>query len=149
MFLFFAGVRCFALTTVKPVSVAQAKEWGVTIRTALVATNQVGVWLELSPAGKLATATSALLEIGTANQNRVLKTLLPLAAGKIIFYFSTEPAYLATSTVTVYATAGNGIPPYTGFQFKMGDFIKSDDAAIPPASGSTNAPAVAPTATLR
>jgi len=149
MLLLFAAVRSFALVTVKPVSAAQAKEWGVAFRTTMVATNQIGVSLEISLTSKLATATSALLEIRTANLNRVSKTLLPLVAGKIIFYFSTEPADLATSTVTVYAKEGNGHPSYTGFQFKIGDFIQSDDVATHPAGGLTNAPSLTPPPTPR
>ena len=136
MFLVFAAVRSFAVITVQPVSAAQAKEWGVAIRTTMVATNQTGVWLELSPKSKLATATSALLEIRTANQNRVSKTLLPLVAGKIIFYFSTEPADLAACTVTVYAKVGNGNSSYTGFQFKMNDFINPQACHPEPVEGS-------------
>ena len=149
MLLFFTGARCWAVTAVQPVSRAQAKEWGMVIRTALVATNQVGVWLELSPAGKLRAATSALLEIGAANQNRVSKTLLPLAVGKVIFYFSTEPADLAASTVTVYAKVGGGNSPATGFQLKIIDFINSGDVVIPAAEIVTNPPGFAPSASSR
>ena len=141
--LFFVASPCFALVVVESVSKWRAKyDLGVTIRTAIIGTNQAGVWLEFAPEGKLATFDSAHLEIKTGERTVVSKNLLPSkqTADRVVLYFSTDPAYLPTSEITLYVKVGNGLPPFAGFQFNIGDFIKDDDVTIRPAGAMTNAP---------
>ena len=64
------------------------------------------------------------------------KTLLPLqlSRGKLVFYFSSAPEYVPTGIVIVYVPSGRGIPPYTGYQFTLGDYIKLEEVQGLPAS---------------
>jgi hypothetical protein len=41
----------------------------------------------------------------------------------VVVCFSTDPAYLSTSTLTVFYKASSGIPPYDGFRFNVSDFV--------------------------
>ena len=117
---------CFALVMIEPVSRERAeKDFGARIRTEMVATKQVGVWLEFSPKGKLETFSSVQLDIMLAERRVVSATLSPLKQTPvtIVVYFSTDPAYLSGSTFTVFYKS-SGFPSYDGFSFKVSDFIK-------------------------
>jgi len=126
-FLFLASSTCFALIEVETVSKEQAKDLGVTISAKMVGTNQVGVWLEFAPKGKLQTFSSMTLEITSGERRLVSATLSPLkqTPDSVVVYFSTDPAYLRTSTLMVFYKS-SGIPPYDAFQFHVGDFVTYD-----------------------
>src|SRR2546422_4884355 len=64
-----ASSRCYALVMLTEVSSERAaKDLGATIRTEMVGTNQVGVWLEFAPKGKLETFSSVQLEITSGDR---------------------------------------------------------------------------------
>ena len=44
------------------------------------------------------------------------------------------PEYVPTGIVIVYVPSGRGIPPYTGYQFTLGDYIKLEEVQGLPAS---------------
>ena len=122
-----ASSRCLALIVIETVSKERAeKDFGATIRTEMVATNQVGVWLEFKPKGKLQTFSSVQLEITSAGRKIVSATLLPLkqTPETVVVYFSTDPVYLSASALTVFYKISNGMPPYDGLRFNVGDFTK-------------------------
>ena len=121
--------RCFALIMITEVSSQQAaKDLGATIRTEVVGTNQVGVWLEFAPKGKLQTFSSVQLEIASGDRKLVSATLSPLkqTPDTVVIYFSTDPAYLSTSTLTLFYKISGGFPPYDGFRFKVSDCLKHE-----------------------
>ena len=127
MLMLLATSRCFALVMIETVSREQAeKDFGASIRTEAVGTNQVGVWLEFVPKGKLRTFSSVQLEITSVERKLVSATLAPLkqTPESVVVYFSTDPAYLPGSSLTVFYKINSGDPPYDGIQFKIGDFIK-------------------------
>ena len=127
--LLFAALPCFALVTVDVVSKDRAeKDLGATIRMETVGTNQVGVWLDFAPKGKLQDVGSVQLEIASAEGTLVSATLSPLkrTADSVVVYFSTTPTYLLRSRLTVYVKSG-GWPEYGhGFQFNVSDFVKHE-----------------------
>ena len=129
--LLLATSRCFALIMIHTVSKEQAmKDFGATIRTETVGTNQVGVRLEFIPKGKLQTFSSVQLEITSGERRVVSADLSPLkqTADAVVIYFSTDPSYLATSTLTLFYKTSGGVPPYDGLQFNVRDFIKHDSS---------------------
>jgi hypothetical protein len=124
-----ASSRCYALVMITDVSSERAaKDLGATIRTEMVGTNQVGVWLEFAPKGKLQTFSSVQLEIASGDRRLVSATLSPLKQTQdtVVIYFSTDPAYLSMSTLTVFYKISGGFPPYDGIRFKISDCIKHE-----------------------
>jgi uncharacterized protein YbaA (DUF1428 family) len=124
--LFMASSRCLASVGIEVVSKARAaKEFGAGIRTETVGTNQVGVWLEFTPKGKLQTFSSVQLEITSGERTLVSATLAPSkqTADAVVVYFMTDPAHLPTSRLTVFYQISSGWPPYDGIQFNVADFI--------------------------
>jgi uncharacterized protein YbaA (DUF1428 family) len=114
---------------IEPVSKERAAEdFGAGIRTEMVGTNQVGVWLQFTPKGKLQTFSSVQLEITSGERTLVSATLAPSkqTANVVVVYFMTDPAHLSTSRLTVFYKISSGIPPYDGIQFNVGDFIKHE-----------------------
>src|SRR5437773_275877 len=69
-----------------------AKDLGATIRTEMVGTNQVGVWLEFAPKGKLETFSSVQLEITSGERTLVSAMLSPSkqTPDTVVVYFSTD-----------------------------------------------------------
>jgi len=125
--MFLAASRCLALVMIERLSKEQAeKDFGASIRTEAVGTNQVGVWLEFAPKGKLRTFSSVQLEITSGAHKLVSATLAPLkqTPETVVVYFSTDPAYLPASSLTVFYKISSGDPPYDGIQFNVSDFIK-------------------------
>ena len=123
--------RCLALVMIETVSKERAeKDFGATIRTEVVGTNQVGVSLEFAPKGKLQTFSSVQLEITVGERRLVSATLSPLkhTPDTVAVYFSTDPAYLSTSRLTVFYKISGGFPPYDGIQFNVIDFIKHESS---------------------
>lgn len=126
-FLLVASSSCLASIVIWNVSPGRAaKEWGATIRTETVATNQVGVWLEFAPKGKLQTYSSVRLDITSDGRQLVSAALAPLTQtpDNVVIYFSIDPAYLSTSTLTVLYKISAGDPPYDGVCFHIGDWVK-------------------------
>lgn len=125
--LFLISSRCFALVMIEPVSKEQAaKDFGATIRTETIGTNQVGVWLEFTPKGKLQTFSSVQLEITSGERTLVSAMLAPLKQTEdiVVVYFMTDQALLSASRLTVFYKISSGSPPYDGIQFNVADFIK-------------------------
>lgn len=126
-----AASRCFGLVMIEPVSREQAeKDFGASIRTETVGTNQVGVRLEFAPKGKLRTFSSVELEITSGERKLVSATLAPLKQTPevVVVYFSTDPAYLPGSRLTLFYKINSGYPPYDGIQFNVSDFIKHESS---------------------
>ena len=126
--MFFASASCFGDIGVESVSKERAKELGVTITTRMVATNEVGVWLEFAPKGELQTFSSAKLEITSGERRLVAATLAPEKQTKdsVVVYFSTDKEHLATSTLLIFYRLSGGFPPYSAFSFNVGDFVSLD-----------------------
>jgi hypothetical protein len=124
-FLFLAaGSPCFAMMELAQVSKAQAQEMGVTIRTNLNGTSGVMVSLEFKPQGMLKDFTRVELEIN-ADSRRLVDAPLQTSrssADIVSAYFSTDPAYLATSTLMIVVQYGER--SRTGYQFRLKDFIE-------------------------
>src|SRR5512133_1075072 len=117
-----ATSRCFGLVMIQQASKEQAgKEYGASIRTEAAGTNQVGVWLEFAPKGKLATFSSVQLEITSGERRIVSATLAPSkqTADVVTVYFVTDREHLATSSLTVYYKIVGGLPPYEGLRFNV------------------------------
>ena len=127
-FMLVASSSCFASIVVETISKEQAKDLGATVSAKMVGTNQVGVWLEFAPKGKLQTFSSVSLEISSGEQRIVAATLSPLkqTPDSVVVYFSTAPAYLDTSTLTVFYKVSGGFPPYDACRFNIGDFVTHD-----------------------
>ena len=128
-FLLLTSLDCFALVMIEPVSKERAaKEYGATIRSETVGTNQIGVWLQFTPKGKLQTFSSVQLEISSWDRTLVSATLAPLKQTEagVVVYFVTDPAHLSTSRLTVFYKISSGFPPYDGIQFNVADFIKHE-----------------------
>ncbi len=124
-----ASSRCYALVMLTEVSSERAaKDLGATIRTEMIGTNRVGVWLEFAPKGKLQTFSSVQLEITSGERTLVSAMLSPSKQTPdiVVVYFSTDPAYLSTSTLTVFYKISSGEPPYDGIRFKVSDCIKHE-----------------------
>jgi hypothetical protein len=129
--MFLTASRCLGLVMIETVSREQAeKDFGASIRTEVVGTNQVGVWLEFAPKGKLRTFSSVQLEITSGDHKLVSATLAPSkqTPKNVVVYFSTDPAYLPGSRLTVFYKISSGYPPYDGIQFKVSDFIKRESS---------------------
>jgi hypothetical protein len=130
-FLFCAASSpCFALRGIEVVPRVRAeKEFGAKIRTESVGTNQVGVWLEFIPKGKLQNFDHVELEITTGGRIIVQADLRNLNQSKenVVVYFSTDPAYLSSSTLTIIVPVD---PEYAqGYQFNVKDFIKQETSS--------------------
>jgi hypothetical protein len=109
------------------VSPMQAKDLGATIRTEVVGTNQVGVWLEFAPKARFQAFKHAALGISSCDHFVVSADLAPFkqTPESIVIYFSTNPAYLKDSTLFVFCKS-NGDAPLEIFSFNVGDFVKRD-----------------------
>ena len=119
--------RCYALRMLSGVSTQQAaQELGVKIRSETVGTNQIGVWLEFSPRGKLAHFHHGELEVASGERQLVCATLLPLqqTSDKVVLYFSADPDNIKMSTLTVIVSGASGPDP-DGYSFAIKDFVKS------------------------
>jgi hypothetical protein len=128
-----ASSRCYADMMITDVASEQAaKDLGAAIRTEMVGTNQVGVWLEFAPKGKLQTFSSVKLEIGSGDQRLVAATLSPSkqTPDTVVVYFSTDPTYLSKSTLTVFYKISGGFPPYDGIRFQSERLYKASDFAL-------------------
>ena len=126
IWLFLTSFHCLATIGIETVSKEQAaKDFNATIRTETVGTNQVGVWLEFSPKGKLKTFSSVQLEITSGGQTLVSATLAPSKQTEDVVqvYFMTDPAHLSTIRLTVFYKISGGFPPYDGIRFYVNDFI--------------------------
>ena len=129
-FLFFAtSSQCFALRGIYAISKERAeKDFGATIRSEMVATNLVGVWLEFAPKGKLQKFHHVELEITSGGRKIVGADLRPLKQTEesVVVHFSTEPAYLTSSTLTVIVSVDQEYAE--GYQFNVKDFVKHEQS---------------------
>ena len=127
-FLFFAtSSHCFALRGIYAVSKERAeKDFGATIRSDMLASNLVGVWLEFAPKGKLQKFHHVELEISSGGRKIVGADLRPLKQSEesVVVYFSTEPGYLISSTLTVIVSVDQEYAE--GYQFNVKDFVKHE-----------------------
>jgi hypothetical protein len=127
--LFFPSFQGFASIVIESVSKEQAaKEFNATMHAQVVGTNQVGVWLEFTPKGKLQTFSSVQLDITSGDRTLVSATLAPLKQTEddVVVYFMTDPADLSASRFTVFYKTNGGIPPYDGIRFNVADFINHE-----------------------
>lgn len=126
---FAMSVQCFALRIIYPVSKDRAEQdFGAKIRSEMVATNLVGVWLEFVPKGKLEKFHHVDLEISSGGRKIVGAALQPLKQTKesVVVYFSTDPAYLTSSTLTVIVSVD--LEYAEGYQFDVKDFVKPEQS---------------------
>jgi hypothetical protein len=111
--------RSYALRVIYSVSTEQAaQELGAKIRWEVVATNQVGVWLEFAPRGKLARFDHGELEIASAGRQLVCAALQPLhqTSDKVVLYFSADAEHIKMSTLTLIVSVD---PEYAeGYSFR-------------------------------
>lgn len=128
-----ASSQCYAVQFVQGVFTEQAAQGlGVKIRSEVVGTNQVGVWLEFSPHGKLAHFSHGELEVASEGRWLVRATLLPLqqTSDKVVLYFSADGDYIQKSTLTVIVKDASGPDP-DGYSFPIKKFVK-----MPPNKGA-------------
>lgn len=117
-----ASNQCFALRENADVSREQAKEWGIRIRSQTFSTNQVGVWLEFKPTGKLEGFSHVELEITAGEKNLVSAPLLATSdGGNTTVHFSVDPAYLPASRLRIVVRLRERTT--VGYQLKVKDFI--------------------------
>lgn len=128
-----ASSPCFALQVNTDVSKERAKEMGVTIRSHLNGEAGVAVWIEFKPQGVLKNFTRVELQISAGGKHLMSAPLLTSrpSADSVSAYFSADPAYLATSvlTIVVQDVERDGERTRIGYQFKMKDFIEPEAAA--------------------
>ncbi len=106
------------------VSRERAKELGVTIRSNPNGESGVRVWLEFQPKGVLKNFTRVELDI-TAGEKRLVDAVLQTThptADTVTAQFSADPAYLATSVLTIVVQDGERTR--IGYQFKVKDFLE-------------------------
>lgn len=124
--LFLAGPsQCFALMELEDVTKERAKALGVTIRSKLVGTNAVYVWLEFKATGELKHFNHAQLAF-TAGERSLSTTLLPErpTPGSVVVFFSADPVTLRACKVTVAVHLDERTN--VGYGFKMKDFIEPE-----------------------
>jgi len=131
LLIFLLMVACrpgLALQLNQDVSRERAKELGVTIRSNLDGENGVKVWLEFVPAGALKNFTHVDLEIDADGKRLVAAPLLASrsTAEKVSVHFSADPAYLATSVLTIVVQDAE---ERFGFRLKVKDFLEPKKSA--------------------
>ena len=114
----------FALQINKEVSKEAAKKLGVTIRSQQNGEEGVAVWLEFNPQGELKNFTRVELEITAAGKSLVHAPLLTSrpTEDNVSVHFSADPAYLATSELTILVQDEKDTRLV--YQFKLKDFIE-------------------------
>jgi len=125
-FLVVSSSRCYAVRMIARVVTQQAaQELGVKIRSETVGINQIGVWLEFSPRGKLAHFSHGELAVASGERQLVGATLLPLQQTneKVVLYFSADVDNIKLSTLTVIVSSASGPDP-DGYSFAIKDFVK-------------------------
>lgn len=128
---------CYALQLIEEVSTEPvAQELGVKIRSEIVGTNTLTVWLEFLPHGKLEHFRHGELEISSGGRWLVRATLLPLqqTRDRVVLCFSADADYVKMSTVTVIVH-GASRPDPDGYKFVIKDFVK-----MPPNAAEKPAP---------
>ena len=146
------SLSCFGAIFVTYVSKEQAEnEFGATLRTAQVATNELRVWLEFAPQGRLRTFHSVQLQTTARDGTLVSKSLSAVkrttervvrsaftsdAQGNLspvknkeettVVEFSIAPADLSISRLIFYYQIDSGLPPYAGIEFRISDFMKPE-----------------------
>jgi len=127
--LLVAAPSIFASIRVTNVSNEQAvKDYAMSVQVQPVGTNHVGVRVAFVPRGRLATFSSAQLEIGSADQLLVSARLLPevKTTNSVVLYFQTQPANVTISTLTLYYRIDKGYPPYDAVKINVRDFLASE-----------------------
>lgn len=124
LLLFAAASPCFGLVLIADVSKERAKEMGVTLRSHLNGDAGVAVWLEFKTQGALKDFTHVDLQI-TAEGKSLVRAVLRVErtpAGIVSANFSADPAWLATSTLTI--RVHDGERNLIGYRLKVKDFIE-------------------------
>jgi hypothetical protein len=103
LLLFAAPSQCCAMMVIEDVSKARAKELGVEVRSKMIGTNAVYVWLEFKTKGELKDFQHAQLEITAGERSVVSATLLPdrPSPDSVVVFFSADPATMPTCTVWI------------------------------------------------
>lgn len=122
--LLLASIPCFAVWSIEDATKERAAELGIEIWSKVISTNQVGVWLELKPQGKLKEFDHVGLEITAGRQTVVAARLLPTrqSEDRVTVAFYTGPAHLAMSKLTVYVR--NQGRSSVGYRFTVKDIVK-------------------------
>ena len=100
-----ASSRCYALQKFEAVhTLEDAQELGVIIRSQLVASNQVAVWLEFAPRGKLKDFLRGQLEVSSTGGEQFIRVaLMPIEqnSDKVVLFFLADPGRVKISTLTI------------------------------------------------
>lgn len=117
-------IRCFGEMMISDLSREQAQAMDVTVRSETNGEAGVVVSLEFKASGKLATFKFVELQIGEG-EGRVMSA--PLLAENpssrnVVVHFSTRPAYLDKSILTIVVTASNQLGG-EGYRLKVKDFV--------------------------
>ncbi len=125
--MLFASALCFGSVVVETVSKERAKALGVSFATKTVATNQVEVSFQYVPKDLYQSVVSVTLDIYSGDRKLVSATISPSkqTADLVVYHFTTDPAFLAGSSLKVCFKDG-GIPPYGYSLFQLGDFVSHD-----------------------
>lgn len=106
------------------VSRERAKELGVTIRSQTNGQSGIKVWLEFKTQGELKNFSHVNLDITAGEKWLVDAPLLTTRPSpeSVVVFFSADPAYLATSVLTIVVQ--DGVRTRVGYQFKVKDFVE-------------------------
>src|SRR2546428_811936 len=125
IFLLVASTPYFALWSVADATAEQAKELGIEVWSKVISTNQVGVWLELKPQGKLKEFDHVGLEIMAEGKALVSARLLPTRSSenRVTVNFYADPAFFPMSKLTVYVRHKGEAS--VGYRFTVKDIAKA------------------------
>ena len=125
LMLVIASRNCIAEMLIADVSKEEAKQMGVTMRSAKSGDAGVKVWLEFKTNGKLRTFKRVELEIGEGKNRIMSAPLLPVQPVPecVVVNFSANPAYLAKSTLMIVVQGDNALGG-EGYRLKVNDFIQ-------------------------
>ena len=126
LLLFAAPDCCFAEYTIFDVSMAQAKEMGVTIRSEKNGDAGIRVWMEFKATGKLKEFAYVEVQIGEG-KSRIMSAPLRVShpsPGSVAVQFSADLGYLRKSALEIFVDAA----PLGGtiYRFKVKDFIEPE-----------------------
>jgi hypothetical protein len=122
--LLVTSTPCWALWLISEPTKEQAAELGIEVWSKVMSTNQVGVWLELKPQGKLKDFDHVELEIVREGKTLVSARLLPTrqSEDRVTVAFYADPSHFEISRLTVYVRGGLGGVAY---RLKVKDVAQS------------------------
>ncbi len=119
-----ASSPCSAMVSLADVSKERAKAMGVTLRSKPNGDAGVAVWLEFKTQGELKNFAHVEVRVMTGGKTMSHAYLMPSrpTPDSVSAYFSADPAWLATSVLTIVVK--NGERDLVGYQFKVKDFVE-------------------------